>query len=92
MDLNPDADAVYLGMLPPFPHPTHTLRSLHQCAPAAAAAVQLVDFAPMAVRAEAFVALGGLEEGFALPGDCGIFGDWEFCARAWMAGLQVYRA
>ncbi|GIL62921.1 hypothetical protein Vafri_17101 [Volvox africanus] len=51
--------------------------------------VQLVDFAPLAIRASAFSELGGLEEGFSRPGDCGIWGDWELCSRAWLAGWQV---
>ncbi|GFR46798.1 hypothetical protein Agub_g8430 [Astrephomene gubernaculifera] len=49
----------------------------------------LVDFAPMAVRASTYHALGGLEEGWTRPGDCGISGDWELCYRAWVAGWQV---
>ncbi|GIL69782.1 hypothetical protein Vretimale_10166 [Volvox reticuliferus] len=51
--------------------------------------VQLVDFAPLVIRASAFSELGGLEEGFTRPGDCGIWGDWELCSRAWLAGWQV---
>ncbi|KXZ54412.1 hypothetical protein GPECTOR_5g67 [Gonium pectorale] len=49
----------------------------------------LVDFAPMAVRARLWREVGGLEEGWTRRGDCGIAGDWELCARAWVAGWQV---
>ncbi|GLI62803.1 hypothetical protein VaNZ11_005552 [Volvox africanus] len=51
--------------------------------------VHFADFAPMAIVASIFWELGGLEEGFSRPGDCGITGDWELCARAWVAGWQV---
>ncbi|EFJ45647.1 hypothetical protein VOLCADRAFT_118312 [Volvox carteri f. nagariensis] len=48
-----------------------------------------VDFAPMAVSARAFWELGGLDEGLSRRGDCGIVGDWELCARAWLSGWLV---
>ncbi|GIL69423.1 hypothetical protein Vretifemale_361 [Volvox reticuliferus] len=51
--------------------------------------VHFTDFAPMAILASVFWELGGLEEGFSRPGECGITGDWELCARAWVAGWQV---
>ncbi|GFR46650.1 hypothetical protein Agub_g8261 [Astrephomene gubernaculifera] len=51
--------------------------------------VQNVDFAPLVVRSSAWAALGGLEESFSRPGDCGIWGDWELCTRAWLDGWQV---
>ncbi|KAG2490154.1 hypothetical protein HYH03_011458 [Edaphochlamys debaryana] len=50
---------------------------------------QNVDFAPFAIRAHMFTELGMLEEGSSRPGDCGIWGDWELCQRAWAAGWQV---
>ncbi|PNH09978.1 hypothetical protein TSOC_003328, partial [Tetrabaena socialis] len=50
---------------------------------------EAVDFAPLAIRASIFADLGGLDEGLSRPGDCGIWGDWELCARAWMGGWQV---
>ncbi|GLI65087.1 hypothetical protein VaNZ11_008523 [Volvox africanus] len=51
--------------------------------------VHFTDFAPMAILASMFWELGGLEEGISQRGDCGIVGDWELCARAWVAGWQV---
>ncbi|KAG2453022.1 hypothetical protein HYH02_002357 [Chlamydomonas schloesseri] len=50
---------------------------------------QNVDFAPLVVRATAYEELGGLDEGFSRAGDCGIWGDWELCNRAWMLGYQT---
>ncbi|KAG2490151.1 hypothetical protein HYH03_011455 [Edaphochlamys debaryana] len=50
---------------------------------------QNVDFAPYVIRAHMFQELGGLDEGMSRPGDCGIWGDWELCQRAWAAGWQV---
>ncbi|KXZ54416.1 hypothetical protein GPECTOR_5g70 [Gonium pectorale] len=49
----------------------------------------VVDFAPMAVRARLWREVGGLEEGWTRSGDCGIAGDFELSARAWVAGWQV---
>jgi GT2 family glycosyltransferase len=47
-------------------------------------------FAPVAFRAAAFAAVGGLDESFApLPGDCGIYADSEMSLRLWAAGWQV---
>ena len=51
--------------------------------------VHFTDFAPMAVPASVFWELGGLEEGWSQRGECGITGDWELCARAWLSGWQV---
>ncbi|GIL69435.1 hypothetical protein Vretimale_13528 [Volvox reticuliferus] len=50
---------------------------------------QTVDFAPMAIRASIFEAVGGLDEGSSRAGDCGIWGDWELSTRVWMDGWQV---
>ncbi|GLI62809.1 hypothetical protein VaNZ11_005558 [Volvox africanus] len=50
---------------------------------------QTVDFAPMAIRASIYDAVGGLDEGTSRPGDCGIWGDWELSTRVWMDGWQV---
>jgi hypothetical protein len=33
------------------------------------------------VRATALAAVGGLDEGMARPGECGIFTDYELCMR-----------
>ena len=59
------------------------------CPPCPPTLPQNVDFAPLVVRAVAYSALGGLDEGFSRSGDCGIWGDWELCNRAWMDGWQV---
>ncbi|KXZ54013.1 hypothetical protein GPECTOR_5g124 [Gonium pectorale] len=52
-------------------------------------AIPNVDFAPLVVRASAYELLGGLEESYTRKGDCGIWGDWELCTRAWVAGWTV---
>ena len=51
--------------------------------------VTVADFSPFAVRAAALAAVGGLDEGLASPGDCGIFTDYELSLRMWAAGWQV---
>lgn len=38
--------------------------------------VAAADFAPLAVRRQAFEEVGGLDEGMSDQGVCGIFGDW----------------
>ena len=45
--------------------------------------VSVADFSPFAVRASALAAVGGLDEGMARPGECGIFTDYELCMRLW---------
>ena len=51
--------------------------------------VTVADFSPFAVRASALAAVGGLDEGLAAPGECGIFTDYELSLRMWAAGWQV---
>jgi len=51
--------------------------------------VQLVDFAPLAVRRTAFHHVGGLDEGLSDPGRCGVYSDFELSYRLWRAGWQV---
>jgi hypothetical protein len=51
--------------------------------------VTVADFSPYAVRATALAAVGGLDEGLAEPGECGIFSDYELSLRFWTAGWQV---
>jgi hypothetical protein len=51
--------------------------------------VTVADFSPFAVRASALAAVGGLDEGMAAPGDCGIFSDYELSLRMWASGWQV---
>jgi hypothetical protein len=51
--------------------------------------VTVADFSPYAVRASALAAVGGLDEGLAQPGDCGIFTDYELSMRFWASGWQV---
>ncbi|GFR46805.1 hypothetical protein Agub_g8438 [Astrephomene gubernaculifera] len=51
--------------------------------------IHAADFAPLGIRATTYRALGGLDEGSSRPGDCGIWGDWELCARAWADGWHV---
>ena len=51
--------------------------------------VTVADFSPFAVRAAALAAVGGLDEGLAAPGECGIFTDYELSMRMWAAGWQV---
>jgi hypothetical protein len=49
----------------------------------------VADFAPLSVRRAALLDVGGLDEGMAEPGQCGIASDWELCTRLWVAGWQV---
>lgn len=51
--------------------------------------VTVADFSPYAVRAAAFHHVGGMDEGLALPGECGIFTDYELSMRMWASGWQV---
>ncbi|KAG1661003.1 hypothetical protein FOA52_007168 [Chlamydomonas sp. UWO 241] len=50
---------------------------------------QVVDFGPLAVRASAFEAVGGLDEGLSDAGVCGIYSDWELSHRMWASGWHV---
>lgn len=52
-------------------------------------ALQLVDYAPMAIRRSALQNVGWLDETLADPGECGIWSDWEISTRLWLAGWQV---
>lgn len=51
--------------------------------------VALVDYAPIAVRAAALRAVGGLDEAMSPPGGCGVHSDYDVSLRMWMAGWQV---
>lgn len=51
--------------------------------------VSVVDFSPMAIRRAALVDVGGMDEGLAAPGECGIFTDFELSLRLWASGWQV---
>ena len=41
------------------------------------------------MRAAALREIGGIDEGLAVPGECGIFTDYELSLRFWLAGWQV---
>lgn len=51
--------------------------------------VSVADYAPYGLRADAFREIGGLDEGFASEGECGIFSDYELSLRLWTSGWQV---
>ena len=67
--------------------PQHAIMYRHQGVPFQF--VTVADFSPYAVRASALAAVGGLDEGMASPGDCGIFTDYELSLRMWASGWQV---
>ena len=78
--------------------PRHPLRSMHRAGPQEILYrhggvpfqfVSVADFSPYAVRATALHSVGGLDEAFAPPGDCGIFTDYELSMRLWLCGWQV---
>ena len=54
--------------------------------------VTVADYSPFAVRASALAVVGGMDEGMAAPGECGILADYDLCMRLWMAGWQVAHA
>ena len=54
--------------------------------------VSVADYAPYAVRREAYLEVGGMDEGVVEPGECGIMTDYELSLRFWMAGWQARRA
>ena len=49
----------------------------------------LVDVGPLFVRATAFAAVGGFNEGFSVPGHNGHYHDWEFSTRLWLHGWRA---
>ncbi|KXZ49570.1 hypothetical protein GPECTOR_20g425 [Gonium pectorale] len=51
--------------------------------------VSLVDYAPLAVRASAFAAVGGIDGGMSESGQCGVHSDYDLALRLWLAGWQV---
>ncbi len=51
--------------------------------------VTVADFPPFAVRASVLATVGGMDEGMAAPGECGIWADYDLCMRLWMSGWQV---
>ena len=51
--------------------------------------VSWVDYAPFAIRKQAFTRLGGVDESFSPPGESGIFSDVDLCFRAWEHGWRV---
>ena len=51
--------------------------------------VSVADYSPYAVRAEALRDIGGLDEGLAEEGECGIFTDYELSMRLWLARWQA---
>ena len=51
--------------------------------------VLLADFGPFAVRREAFMDVGGVDETFGNRGECAIYADFELTARMWSAGWEV---
>jgi hypothetical protein len=51
--------------------------------------VTVADFSPFAVRATALAVVGGMDEGMAAPGECGIVTDYELSLRMWTAGWHV---
>lgn len=51
--------------------------------------VMLANFGPYALRRAAYVDVGGLDEGYTEPGQCGIFSDFDLSMRLWSAGYLV---
>ncbi|GAX77943.1 hypothetical protein CEUSTIGMA_g5385.t1 [Chlamydomonas eustigma] len=72
--------------------PNNTHDGLHFRDPMTGIPTQYVlnaDYAPLAFRKSAWKHIGGIDETMSEAGECGIFGDWEFTTRMWMAGYQV---
>ena len=51
----------------------------------------VADLAPFAFRSDAYLEVGGLDEGLAEPGECAIGQDYELSTRLWLSGWQVGR-
>lgn len=47
------------------------------------------ELGPLALRAAALAAVGGLNEANAPPGESGAVGDYDACTRLWLAGFHV---